>query len=128
MPVSSATAVAHARAHEVYQRQDVKPDGSFGKFEMPIPDISTEVETGVAAEIEMAPEDIRRGRLGRLGDGWRVLARCWARLRATLLARERGGAEGPPRPAQVAHMLLHPVALTSTCMRAQERTHIEDRA
>jgi len=25
---------------------------------MPIPDISTEVETGVAAEIEMAPEDL----------------------------------------------------------------------
>lgn len=43
---------------QVYQRQDVKEDGSFAKFEMPIPDISTEVETGVAAEIEMAPEDL----------------------------------------------------------------------
>mmetsp|Transcript_8000 Transcript_8000/g.22516 ORF Transcript_8000/g.22516 Transcript_8000/m.22516 type:complete len:519 (+) Transcript_8000:108-1664(+) len=43
---------------QVYQRQDVKSNGSFGKFEMPIPEISTEVETGVAAEIEMAPEDL----------------------------------------------------------------------
>jgi len=43
---------------QIYQRQDVKTDGSFGKFEMPIPEISTEVETGVAAEIEMAPEDL----------------------------------------------------------------------
>lgn len=43
---------------QVYQRQDVQPDGSFGKFEMPIPEVSTEVETGAAAEIEMAPEDL----------------------------------------------------------------------
>jgi U4/U6.U5 tri-snRNP-associated protein 2 len=43
---------------QVYQRQDVKPDGSFGKFDMEIPELSTEVETGVAAEIEMAPEDL----------------------------------------------------------------------
>lgn len=43
---------------QVYQRQDVKPDGSFGKFAAPIPDISNEVETGMVAEIEMAPEDL----------------------------------------------------------------------
>jgi len=43
---------------QVYQRQDVQPNGSFGKFEMPIPEVSTEVDTGVAAEIEMAPEDL----------------------------------------------------------------------
>jgi len=43
---------------QVYQRQDVQADGQFGKFEMPIPDINQEVETGVAAEIEMAPEDL----------------------------------------------------------------------
>jgi U4/U6.U5 tri-snRNP-associated protein 2 len=43
---------------QVYQRQDVKNDGSFGKFEMDIPEISTQVESGVAAEIEMAPEDL----------------------------------------------------------------------
>lgn len=43
---------------QVYQRQDVKPDGSFGKFDLEIPEMSTEVETGVAAEIEMAPEDL----------------------------------------------------------------------
>mmetsp|Transcript_113431 Transcript_113431/g.366970 ORF Transcript_113431/g.366970 Transcript_113431/m.366970 type:complete len:514 (-) Transcript_113431:58-1599(-) len=43
---------------QVYQRQDVKTDGTFGKFEMEIPDISAEVETGIAAEIEMAPEDL----------------------------------------------------------------------
>jgi len=43
---------------QVYQRQDVKTDGTFGKFEMEIPDINAEVETGIAAEIEMAPEDL----------------------------------------------------------------------
>mmetsp|Transcript_43283 Transcript_43283/g.70062 ORF Transcript_43283/g.70062 Transcript_43283/m.70062 type:complete len:514 (+) Transcript_43283:47-1588(+) len=43
---------------QVYQRQDVKADGSFGKFEMEIPEMSTEVDTGIAAEIEMAPEDL----------------------------------------------------------------------
>jgi len=43
---------------QVYQRQDVKTNGEFGKFEMPIPEINQEVEMGVAAEIEMAPEDL----------------------------------------------------------------------
>mmetsp|Transcript_75380 Transcript_75380/g.157081 ORF Transcript_75380/g.157081 Transcript_75380/m.157081 type:complete len:511 (+) Transcript_75380:130-1662(+) len=43
---------------QVYQRQDVKSDGTFEEFEMPIPDINTEVETGIAADIEMAPEDL----------------------------------------------------------------------
>lgn len=43
---------------QIYQRQDVKSDGSFGKFEMEIPELSTEVDTGIAAEIEMAPEDL----------------------------------------------------------------------
>jgi len=43
---------------QVYQRQDVKTNGQFGKFEMPIPEINTEVDTGIAAEIEMAPEDL----------------------------------------------------------------------
>eukprot|EP00933_Yihiella_yeosuensis_P081375 TRINITY_DN94979_c0_g1_i1.p1 TRINITY_DN94979_c0_g1~~TRINITY_DN94979_c0_g1_i1.p1 ORF type:complete len:515 (-),score=102.08 TRINITY_DN94979_c0_g1_i1:120-1664(-) len=43
---------------QIYQRQDVKPDGSFGKFEMEIPEMSAEVDTGIAAEIEMAPEDL----------------------------------------------------------------------
>merc|ERR1712146_497813 len=38
---------------QVYQRQDVQPNGEFGKFEMPIPEVSTEVDTGVAAEIEI---------------------------------------------------------------------------
>ncbi|CAE7350260.1 Usp39 [Symbiodinium sp. CCMP2592] len=43
---------------QVYQRQDVKPDGSFGKFDAEIPDLLAEAEPGVAAEIEMAPEDL----------------------------------------------------------------------
>mmetsp|Transcript_23610 Transcript_23610/g.42677 ORF Transcript_23610/g.42677 Transcript_23610/m.42677 type:complete len:505 (-) Transcript_23610:43-1557(-) len=43
---------------QIYQRQDVKPDGSFGKFDMEIPELSAEVDTGIAAEIEMAPEDL----------------------------------------------------------------------
>ncbi|CAE7394165.1 USP39, partial [Symbiodinium necroappetens] len=42
---------------QVYQRQDVKPDGSFGKFDAEIPDLLAEAEPGVAAEIEMAPEE-----------------------------------------------------------------------
>ncbi|CAK9019985.1 unnamed protein product [Durusdinium trenchii] len=41
---------------QVYQRQDVKPDGSFGKFDAEIPELLAEADPGVAAEIEMAPE------------------------------------------------------------------------
>lgn len=43
---------------QVYQRQDVKSTGEFGKFEMELPEMGQEVDTGVAAEIEMAPEDL----------------------------------------------------------------------
>lgn len=43
---------------QIYQRQDVKPDGSFGKFDFEMPEVGGEEETGVAAEIEMAPEDL----------------------------------------------------------------------
>jgi len=43
---------------QLYQRQDVKPDGSFGKFDLTIPEISIEEQTGIAADIEMAPEDL----------------------------------------------------------------------
>jgi len=43
---------------QVYQRQDVKSTGEFGKFEMELPEMGHEVDTGVAAEIEMAPEDL----------------------------------------------------------------------
>lgn len=43
---------------QIYQRQDVKSNGDFGKFEVSLPEVSFEVETGVAAEIEMAPEDL----------------------------------------------------------------------
>eukprot|EP00928_Gymnodinium_smaydae_P079284 TRINITY_DN63252_c0_g1_i1.p1 TRINITY_DN63252_c0_g1~~TRINITY_DN63252_c0_g1_i1.p1 ORF type:complete len:571 (-),score=140.58 TRINITY_DN63252_c0_g1_i1:103-1629(-) len=43
---------------QIYQRQDVQPNGSFGKFEAPIPDISNDMDAGGAAEIEMAPEDL----------------------------------------------------------------------